>query len=367
MSAEQIDKIFEPFMQADSSTTRNYGGTGLGLPITRNIVEMMGGKLTVESKPGSGSLFSFELTFETVEAADDMPEYSEINIIEKPAFDGLILVCEDNPMNQRVICEHLERVGLDVVIAENGKIGVEMVQERMQKGQQPFDMIFMDIFMPVMDGVEAGEKIAALCTGTPIVAMTANVMTNELDNYKKCGMYDCVGKPFTTQELWRCLLKYLTPVGVSVVNEADQTRENDALQKKLCARFVKDNQNKFAEITEAVGAGEITLAHRLAHTLKGNAGQIGKTALQNAADDIEALLKDGTIPSAEQMDNLESEINIVLNELKPLLSKPAERNEAEKMKAEQVRALFERLEPMLESFNSECVNLLDEVRAVQGA
>jgi signal transduction histidine kinase len=216
MTTEQINKVFDPFVQADSSTTRNYGGTGLGLPMTRNIVELMGGTLTVDSVPDAGSTFSFELTFETVEAPDGISEYSEISVVEKPCFDGLVLVCEDNPMNQQVISEHLARVGLRSVIAENGKIGVEMVQERNETGQAPYDMIFMDIFMPVMDGVEADEKITVLEIKTPIVAMTANVMTSELDNYKKCGMVDCVSKPFTTQELWRCLLKYLAPISSTI-------------------------------------------------------------------------------------------------------------------------------------------------------
>jgi CheY-like chemotaxis protein len=270
-------------------------------------------------------------------------------------------------MNQRVICEHLERVGLRTTIAENGKIGLEMVQERIQKSQPPFNMIFMDIFMPVMDGVEAASRITALDTGTPIVAMTANVMTSELDNYKKCGMSDCVGKPFTAQELWRCLLKYLTPVSVSIGNNADHTREYDELQNMLRPKFVKDNRRKYAEITEAIAAGDMVLAHRLAHTLKGNAGQIGVSALQNAAAEIEALLKDGMIPEKEKVDNLGNEIISALNELKPLLDEPFEQTEAANMDAGQARALFERLEPMLESFNSEGVNLLDEIRGVPGA
>ncbi|MCL2509443.1 MAG: ATP-binding protein, partial [Oscillospiraceae bacterium] len=367
MTAEQIDRVFEPFMQADSSTTRNYGGTGLGLPITKNIVELMGGEMTVESEPGKGSTFSFSVTFEAIEATDDTPEYTEISVIEKPAFDGLILICEDNPMNQQVIGEHLERVGFRTAIAENGKIGLEMVQERIQKGQPPFDLIFMDIFMPVMDGVEATSMINALDTGTPIVAMTANVMTSEMDNYRRCGMSDCVGKPFTTQELWRCLLKFLTPVSVSAEKETDQTRENEELQKKLRKKFVKDNQRKFAEIAKAITAGDMKLAHRLAHTLKGNAGQIGMSELQKAAAAIEGLLKEGTIPEKEKMDDLEKKVASVLDELGPLLDEPDEQTAAPYMDAGQARELLEKLEPMLESFNSECVDLLDEIRTVRGA
>ena len=366
MTAAQIEKIFDPFTQADSSTTRNYGGTGLGLTITKNIVELMGGSLKVDSELGTGSTFSFELVFEAIETDGDMPEYVEIDVTGKPLFDGTVLICEDNSMNQQVICEHLAKVGLRTVVAENGKIGVEKVQERIRTGEKPFDLIFMDIFMPVMDGVEAADMITALGTGAPIVAMTANVMTNELENYKKCGIYDCVGKPFTTQELWRSLLRHITPVSISYEDDLLQEQANDELQKKLCARFAKDNQYKYADIAEAIAAEDWSAAHRLAHTLKGNAGQIGKTGLQNAAAKIESLLKEGLYPGEEQMNSLKAELNEVLDELKPLLDEAASQADAGNPDTENARALFERLAPMLENINPECVNMLDEIRAIPG-
>ena len=329
MTAEQIDKIFEPFVQAETGTTRKYGGTGLGLPITRNIIEMMGGKLSVESTPGLGSKFSFDLTFSTVEvSSDEMLERKIVfNEFEKPIFEGEVLLCEDNVMNQQVICEHLSRVGLRTVVAENGKIGVEVIENRIQEGEKLFDLIFMDMHMPVMDGLEAAAKILELGTGVPIVAMTANIMSNDMDIYRNSGMHDCVGKPFTSQELWRCLLKYLTPMnGGAVVSKdmfdkvKDQQESDLDFQKKFERLFVQGNENKIEEITKALEANDIKLAHRLVHTLRGNAGQIGKISLQKVATDVEMQLKDGkNLADPQQVALLKTELNAVLAELVPLL------------------------------------------------
>jgi PAS domain S-box-containing protein len=331
MSEEQIGKIFEPFMQAETGTTRKYGGTGLGLTITRNIIEMMGGRLSVESALGVGSKFSFELTFDTIDVDDDYRQEKELllNEIERPTFEGEVLLCEDNAMNQNVICEHLARVGLKTVVAENGRIGVEMVQNRVQEGKKQFDLIFMDMHMPVMDGLEAAKKILEFDTGVPIVAMTANIMSDDRETYKLVGMNECVGKPFTSQELWRCLLKYFTPLerGAGRGNKRIKTdtrasrslKEDGEYRKNLQVVFYNRKKKKYDEIVNALEAGDVKRAHKLVRILKNNAGYIGKTGLQKAAADVEDHLLNGkNLVSEEQLKSLEAELAAVLDELSHL-------------------------------------------------
>ncbi|MCL2762243.1 MAG: response regulator [Treponema sp.] len=318
IAEDQLKKIFDPFTQAETGTTRKFGGSGLGLSITKNIIEMMGGTLHVDSTPGVGSKFSFELTFDATDTngEDYKAERIIFDDLEKPTFEGEVLLCEDNTMNQQVICEHLARVGLETVIAQNGKIGVEMVKSRARKGKKQFDLIFMDMHMPVMDGLEAATEIFALDTGIPIVAMTANVMSNDRDIYTSIGMNDCVGKPFTSQELWRCLMKYLKPMGWQKEDAAQHWQKEHELRQKLIHNFMKNNHNKYDEITNAIQAGEIQLAHRLAHTLKSNAGQLKKTFLQQITEEIEKGLKGGeNHVTPKQLETFKAELSVVLAEL----------------------------------------------------
>jgi CheY-like chemotaxis protein len=226
----------------------------------------------------------------------------------------------------------------------------------------------MDMFMPVMDGMEAASKIMAMGTGTPIIAMTANVMLSELEKYKKNGMPDCLGKPFTSQELWQILLKYLVPIGTMPVNSAPVINEYDdnlEHQKMMRLNFYKNNQTVHTDISEAVAAGDSKLAHRLAHTLKGNAGLLGKTGLRNAASEVEALLKDGIASVWDnKMNILKTELILVLDEFKPLLDENSTQDKSQTLTPEQITALFVKLKPMLENDNPECVDLLSTIRAV---
>ena len=359
MEPDQIKRIFEPFMQADDSVTRKYGGTGLGLAITKNIIELMGGTLKVESIPGVGSKFNFDITFGVIDAVNAPSEKVILNDMKKPNFAGEVLVCEDNSLNQQVICEHLLRVGLNVMVANNGKEGVDIIAERLDK---PFDLIFMDIHMPVMDGLETASAIKEMGIETPIVALTANVMSNDLEIYKSNGIPDYLGKPFTSQELWRCLVKYLPVVSVTDVDAEQQTAEDDKSLVQLKDFFVNNNKSTFFNIKQAIENNDIKQAHRIVHTLKSNAGQIGEAELRQKAAILEDLLEKGKEHVADMhMSSLENELNAVLEKL---TSQMIGSKEVIIANTEESLIIIGKLEPLLSGRKPECMYMLDEIRSL---
>ena len=382
MTAEQIEKVFDPFVQAESGTTREYGGTGLGLAIIKSIIEKMGGKLILKSKLGTGSAFSFALEFDTVEndSAEATQADSKLLTVEKPYFkDVLILVCDDSSLNRQVICAHLSRVGIDVEVAENGKVGANKVKRKMlaaKDGAKQYDLILMDVFMPVMDGIEAAAKIKKSAPHIPIVAMTANVMINEIEKYQRVGMKDCLGKPFTSQDLWRLLLKYFTPEHSNAISKSAIAKAENELTKRLRSDFVRKNKHKFHEISDAISRDDITTAHRLVHTLKGNAGQLGSKSLFAIAEKIEYMLLDHTLPVPKHdMKMLRNELKRTLAEFEQLIqadvgaasqTHAVNSSNSESLKSLEATALLAKLSELLKDSNAGCLGLIPELSALGG-
>jgi HPt (histidine-containing phosphotransfer) domain-containing protein len=194
-------------------------------------------------------------------------------------------------------------------------------------------------------------------------------MHDNQEFYKMKGMSDCVGKPFTSQELWQCLVKYFKPKGWHKEDASNREMADNELRQKLINNFVKNNRTKFDEITEAINTGDIKLAHRLAHTLKSNAGQLHKTALQQASAEIEKQLADGeNLVTPRQLGTLESELDAVLAELTPLVTEPdGPAAGAVPLETEAVFNLLDKLEPLLENFNTGCLALVADIRLIPGS
>ena len=368
MTPEQVSKIFEPFVQANTSTTRKYGGTGLGLAIARHFISAMAGELQVESKVGDGSRFFFELTFPTIDPLDNTPRVNMV--LEKdeyfrPRFGrGEILIVEDNEMNQGVICDHLKRVGLTPIVANNGKEAVDMVNDRIKEGKRPFDLIFMDLHMPVMDGMEATDLISKAGTGAPIIAMTASIMTGAFESFRSRGFDSHVSKPFTTQELYKTLIKYIEPAN-SISD--DEMGEGSAFHKNLLIQFTKSNRNTCENIERAVEAGDFKTAHRLAHSLKSNAGFIKEPVLELAAAEVEKRFMDSQ-PADDLMRTLRVELSRVVDKLAPLLEKDDLPTlvSVDQAGKDRMREIIAELEPLLIRRNAESVKYIEKLKALPG-
>ena len=205
ISTEKQATIFQPFQQADTSISRRYGGTGLGLTISSQLVQMMGGKLSVESQLGQGSLFSFHIPLQIVAQAATETE-ADVPVLANALRPLSILLAEDNLVNRMVAVRLLNKAGHKVCVAENGRTALTLWQS-----YQP-DVILMDVQMPIMDGLEATQLIRAQeqrlqAVRTPIIALTANAMLSDREQCLQAGMDDFLAKPFNIQDLLQVLSK----------------------------------------------------------------------------------------------------------------------------------------------------------------
>ncbi|PHR59214.1 MAG: hypothetical protein COA47_09615 [Robiginitomaculum sp.] len=216
ISEEAQSRLFKDFSQADASTTRKHGGTGLGLAISSRLVEIMGGSIGVNSEIGKGSTFWFEIPLDKAETiAPDTKQAPRAQPTPAGAFK--VLVAEDNPANQLLMRTLLEKLDQDVTIVDNGLLALEAATS------QSFDLIFMDMQMPVMDGYTAARQLRDAGVQTPIIALTAHIVSDEEHKFREAGMDDWLSKPFNVADLVK-RLHYWGAQGRALYTDAGEAK-----------------------------------------------------------------------------------------------------------------------------------------------
>ncbi len=325
MSNQEMERLFQAFTQADNTISRRFGGTGLGLAISRQLVELMGGQISVTSQPGIGSTFTFTVPVTTASATTILTPLSTLSQasptlslyeLAKPIHDCTILLVEDNALNQMIIREFLQKAGLRLVVAEQGAQAVDWVQ------RAHFDAILMDLQMPVMDGFEATRRIRTLPEGkqVPIIAMTAAAMQHDREACLAVGMNDHLSKPLNARQLIAALLRSIRPEVIpkkaSILNQGLTTRPvsvdeliivtptgfnftnilamlGDNIQQflQVLTMFTDDYATIAQRITTSIAAGDWIGAEQQVHQIKGVAGNIGAVQLHQISQTLDEQLK----------------------------------------------------------------------------
>lgn len=335
ISFEQQKHLFQPFSQADGSTTRKYGGSGLGLSICKNLVGLMGGNLKVESQKGIGSVFQFTVSVKAQSERAYLHEESTVRnkaVAAQHAREQLrgakILLVEDNDINQELVVEILRAEGIKVVAVDDGAKAIAALEK------ERFDGVLMDCQMPVMDGYEATRKIRnkSRHKTVPIIAMTANVLKEDKGKAINAGMNDYIAKPinvddmFITMSRWiflqksnaiiekssTVLTKQFTTLALACVPGIDMEKGlivcsgNKKLFHRLLFKFQRSEKDFITRIKAGLRANNVNSVMHDLHSFKGAAGSLGATVLHSLATEIEGCCRE----------NVNDErITILLNEL----------------------------------------------------
>jgi len=329
ISSENLASIFDEFVQASSDTSRKYGGTGLGLTITKNLIEMQGGTIKAESIINQGTKFIVRIPYQIGEKS------MLVNSKEEAAFTPIdkkrILVAEDVTINQIIVKQILEEWGHEVVLVNNGQEAYDAHKKN------DFDLILMDIHMPEVDGYEATQMIRhmgdTIKAAVPIVALTANAFKKETDRFAEAGFNDYITKPFTEAGLYDCIKKQLqlnSPVDFSkklkkkITEETSEKlydlsalqgvdQDDTAFLKEIIQVFIKNTSFDIINLLKAIDNKNTNEIFQLAHRMKSSIYSLGIKQAYKIVESIEFYAKTG-----EQLDKIPSlgmQINKILEEV----------------------------------------------------
>jgi PAS domain S-box-containing protein len=304
------EAIFRSFTQADASTTREYGGTGLGTTIARELVNLMGGEIGVISLPNAGSTFWFTIPFREVPPDHVSPnELLQQSATLPSKRVGKILLAEDYPTNQTITRLQLESAGHEVVVVENGALALRACEE------EAFDLILMDIQMPVMDGREATQRIrksSSRNASTPILAMTASAETSTRETCLEAGMNDTIVKPLRRESLLEVIAHWLDgdsrEQGTSlresasskihpnepldVIRALAQFANNRPLLVKTLGRFIDQTERDLDDMRKTLALRDFDVLRKEAHKIKGAAAYLAAQPLARAIAELEDKARD---------------------------------------------------------------------------
>ena len=293
LTIEQINKIFDAFTQADSSTTREYGGTGLGLSLSKQFAEKMGGTITVESLHGIGSQFCVSISTGAIDKQQLIvgePELPEKTDYIKYQYDysyhvkGRILVVEDNLDNQQLLSILFHDIGAEVSYAENGQQAIEKATNK------EFDLILMDMQMPVMGGIEATKKLREANYTKPIVALTANAMKSDYEMCMAAGCNDFLTKPVNKEKLFQVIYKYLEIENKKISDEkivSDTFPKRSIKMQEIILKFIRGLPERIDEIERCKNEKKWQQVRDELHKIKGAGTSMGYPIITEIAGGLE--------------------------------------------------------------------------------